>query len=102
MRNIPFHDREHSHWRGRDASQPVVLRYLHNAVVVKLDAADMRSTTFSEGLAPGYSILPPEEDQRTWRRTIATEATKRGRAVLQTQMLRRQIQLAPRFVNTHL
>ena len=32
---------------------------------------------------------------------LATEATKSGRAVLQTEMLRRQIPLAPRFVNTH-
>ena len=101
VRNIQFHDREPSDWRGRDASQPVVLRYLPNAVVVELDAADMRSTTFCEGLAPGYIIIPPEEGQRTWRRTIATEATKSGRAALQTEMLRRQIPLAPRFVNTH-
>ena len=100
LRNIQFHDRETSHWRGRDASQPVVLRYLPNAVVVELDAAEMRSTTFYEGLAPGYIIIPPEEGQRTWRRTIATEVTKSGRAALQTEMLCRQIPLAPRFVNT--
>ena len=61
----------------------------------------MRSTTCYEGLAPGYIIIPPEEGQRTWRRTIATEATKSGRAALQTEMLCRQIPLAPRFVNTH-
>ena len=101
LRNIQFQDRKPSHWRGHDASQPVVLRYLPNAVVVELDAADMMSTTFCEGLAPGYSIVPPEEGLRTWRRTIATEATKSGRAVLQTEMLRQQIPLAPRFVNTH-
>jgi hypothetical protein len=101
VRNIQFHDREPSDWRGRDATQLVVLRYLPNAVVVELDAADMRSTTFCEGLAPGYIIIPPEEGQWTWRRIIATEATKSGRAVLQTEMLRRQIPLAPRFVNTH-
>ena len=99
VRNIQFHDREPSDWRGRDASQPVVLRYLPNAVVVELDAADMRRTTFSDGLGPGYIIIPPEEGQWTWRRTIATEATKSGRAVLQTEMLRRQISLAPKFVN---
>ena len=61
VQNIQFHDREPSDWHGRDASQPVVLQYLLNAVVVELDAADMRSTTFSEGLAPGYIIIPPEE-----------------------------------------
>ena len=99
VRNKQFHDREPSHWRGRDASQPVVLRYLPNVVVVELDAADMRSTTFCEGFAPGYIIIPPGEGQRTWRRIIATEATKSGRAVPQTEMLRRQIPLAPRFVN---
>ena len=86
---------------GGDASQPVVLRYLPNAAVVELDAADMRTTTFCEGLGPSYIIIPPEECQRTCHRTIATEATKSGRALLQTGMLRRQIPLAPRFVNAH-
>jgi hypothetical protein len=74
---------------------------LPSAVVVELDAAEMRSTTFYEGLAPGYIIIPPEEGQRTWRRTIATEVTTSGRAALQAEMLRRQIPLAPRVVNTH-
>ena len=101
LRNIQFHDRETSHWRGRDASQPVVLRYLPNAVALELDAAGMRTTTFCEGLGPSCIIIPPEECQRTCHRTIATEATKGGRAVLQTDMRRRQIPLAPRFVNTH-
>jgi len=44
VQNIHFNDREPSDWHGRDASQPVVLQYLQNAVGVELDAADMRST----------------------------------------------------------
>ena len=45
VRNIQSHDREPSDWRGQNATQPVVLQYLPNAVVVELDAAGMKSTT---------------------------------------------------------
>jgi hypothetical protein len=101
VQNVQFHDREPSDWHGRDASQPAVVQDLPVAIVVELDAADMQSTTFCDGLGPGYILIPPEEGQWTRRRTIAREATNSGRAMLQTEMQRRQIPLARRFVNAH-
>ena len=75
VQNIQFHDRGPSDWHGRDASQPAVVQYLPVAIVVELDAADMKITRFCDGLVPGYVLIPPEEGQWTWRRTIATGAT---------------------------
>ena len=97
VQNIQFHDRQPADWHGRDASQPAVVQYLPVAIVVGLDAADMKSITFCDGLGPGYILIPPEEGQWTWRRAIATEATNGGRAMLQTEMQRRQIPLARRL-----